>query len=401
MKKNILIVDDSALMRLVISEIIESDERFTVAGTAINGLEALSIMQKRAGEIDAVLLDINMPRMTGLEFLDELKKQNINSTVIIVSSIATEEAEETILALELGAYDFVTKPEDYEEIRSSRFKNRLLECLACATGLNEIKPITAKPLTTKPPKTFFEITAMEEQAEPAKLSDKTAIEKSVMDKPAEKPASIKGIGGAAGVKPRVRAGRKGTRLIAIACSTGGPKALHVILPALPANLNASVVIVQHMPEGFTKSLADRLNSVSKFNVKEAQDGEKLKKGTAYLARGGSQLRINGTKTSGYTLSVTKESPRNGLLPCADIMFESLINTDIEDIICVVLTGMGADGTQGIMKLYKKKNIHVIAQNEETCVVYGMPRMIRDVGLADEVVALNEVSEAIIKNVGVH
>jgi two-component system chemotaxis response regulator CheB len=352
MKKNILVVDDSALMRMVISEVIESDERFTLAGTAINGLDALSIMQKSAGEIDAVLLDINMPRMTGLEFLDELKKQNIDATVIIVSSIATEEAEETIFALELGAYDFITKPESYEEIRSDRFRKRLLECLACATGVDrDVKIVPVQPVIP------------------------------------------------VAAKPKPRTGKKGLKLVAIACSTGGPKALHEILPALPANLNAAITIVQHMPEGFTKSLADRLNRISKIQVKEAQDGEKLKKGTAYIAMGGRQLRINGSKSGGYTLSVTREPPRNGLLPCADIMYESLINTDIEDIICVVLTGMGSDGTKGIMKLYDKKNIYVIAQDEETSVVYGMPRMVRDMGLADEVMALSEIPDAIIKNVG--
>ena len=175
--------------------------------------------------------------------------------------------------------------------------------------------------------------------------------------------------------------------------------MHTVIPKLPKNLNAGVLIVQHMPEGFTKSLADRLNDLSSITVKEAEDGDILSKGTVYIAKGGYQMRLRKMDDGRHSIALSKEAPRHGLLPCADIMYESLVDTDFDQITCVVLTGMGGDGTAGITKLSKKQNIYVIAQNEETSIVYGMPKVIKDAGLVDEVVALNEVSDAIIKNVG--
>ena len=364
MKKNILIIDDSALMRRVLSDIIESDERFHVYATAINGLEALSIMQSKVNHIDALLLDINMPRMNGLEFLSELKAQKIKAKVIIVSTIAKKDAKETILALELGAFDFVTKPESYEEVKNNKFAERILCTLAAAVQTSET-PKAEMPRKT--PK------AQTEEIKPLKEISRR--------------------------KRRVLEGIRGEKLVAIACSTGGPKALHMVIPKLPANLDAGILIVQHMPEGFTKSLADRLNEMSQLQVKEAEHGDLLKKGTVYLAKGGHQMRLQMLEDGQYQIAVTKEAARHGLLPCADIMYESLVDLNLDQITCVVLTGMGGDGTEGIGKLNKTKNIYVIAQNEETSVVYGMPKVVADAGLVDEVVALKDVSDAIIKNVG--
>ncbi|NLL72940.1 MAG: chemotaxis-specific protein-glutamate methyltransferase CheB [Clostridiales bacterium] len=369
MAKNILIIDDSALMRRVISDIIEGDKRFHVIGSAINGLDGLNMLQANCDKIDAVLLDINMPRMNGLEFLAEIKKQNIKTTVIVVSAITTEDAKETILALELGAFDLITKPEDVEELRSDAFSKKLLDCLEVATKLRWTDP--KKKIDTNVTK------------EPEK-EDTKKVEK-------EKPLHVK----------QVKIPKKGMdKLVAIACSTGGPKALHSIIPKLPTDLDAGVVIVQHMPEGFTKSLAERLNSLSDVPVKEAEDGDIVKKGRVYIAKGGMQLRIVQDKSGEHVIKLSLEQPRHGLMPCADIMYESLADTDYDEITCVVLTGMGSDGSAGIKKLSNKKNIHVIAQDKETCIVYGMPRMVRQTGLVDQVEALQDVSDAIIKNVGV-
>lgn len=362
MKKNILIIDDSALMRRVISDIINSDDRFVVTEVAVNGLEGLDIIQRRGREIDAVLLDINMPKMNGIEMLEELKKRNLKATVIIVSTIARQEAKETIRALELGAFDFVTKPESYLEVKGNFFSDRILECLATATR-NSIKP-------DKPDQEV-------KQELPVPTND-------VSHKKAPKSA-VKTV----------------NKLVALACSTGGPKALHTVIPHLPKNLDAPVLIVQHMPAGFTKSLADRLNELSQIHVKEAEDGDILKKGTVYIAKGGYQMRLKKNEDMSYRISISKEPARHGLLPCADIMYESLVDTEFEQITCVVLTGMGGDGTAGISQLNRKQNIYVIAQDEETSVVYGMPKVIRDAGLVNEVAALQDVSDAITKNVGVH
>ncbi len=357
MKKNILIIDDSALMRRVLSDIINSDERFLAKITAADGLEGLELLLNRGKEFDAVLLDINMPKMSGIELLAELKQRNVKTTVIIVSTVAKKNAIETIRALELGAFDFVTKPESYVEVKSNSFSSHLLECLGTATKTEQKK-------------------------------DKEIVIPSVQPKEAHHYK-------APAVQPQGL-----NKLVALACSTGGPKALHVVIPRLPANLDAGVLVVQHMPGGFTKSLADRLNEFSQVTVKEAEDGDILTKGTVYIAKGGYQMRLKKHQDHHYRLSITQEPARHGLVPCADIMYESLVDTDFDQITCVVLTGMGSDGTKGISQLNKKQNIYVIAQNEETSIVYGMPKMVKDAGLVDEVVPLNEVSDAIIKNVGV-
>ena len=361
MKKNILIIDDSALMRRVISDIINADDRFQVTEVAVNGLDGLNVLLSRGKDFDAVLLDINMPRMTGLELLAELKKRGMKSKIIIVSTIATKDAKETIYALELGAFDFVTKPESYLEVKSNQFSNNILSCLATATQIET--GASREPEETKP--------------DTLKLVRQLAQKR----KPVQLPQNA-------------------SKLVALACSTGGPKALHTVIPSLPKDLNASVLVVQHMPGGFTKSLADRLNELSQVEVKEAEDGEILRKGTVYIAKGGYQMRLKKQTDGQYYLSVTKEPARHGLLPCADIMYESLVDTNFDQITCVVLTGMGGDGTAGITQLGKKQNIYVIAQNEETSIVYGMPKVIKDAGLVDEVVPLNEVSGAITRNVGV-
>lgn len=190
-----------------------------------------------------------------------------------------------------------------------------------------------------------------------------------------------------------------SRIVAIASSTGGPKALQSLIPKLPANLNAPVLIVQHMPAGFTEALAGRLNSLSEISVKEAEEGEVLLKGHVYLSKGGRHVNVR--KVSGkQTIHYTDEPPREGVRPCANYMYESLTDSTYEEVICVVLTGMGSDGTEGIRNLKKNKKVTVIAQDEKTCVVYGMPRSVSVAGLADKEIPLTQIANEIIKNVGV-
>lgn len=355
MKKKILIVDDSALMRRTISDIINSDARLEVEAVATNGIEALDLIVAAPKRFDVILLDINMPKMDGLQFLEQMNKLKLKVTTIVVSTLALEGAEETIRALELGAFDFVTKPGSFLEAKGDDFRGRLLKCLSVALGLSDMTaalPVVEKTDVTR---------------RPIKRAGKTV---------------------------------KGTKLVALACSTGGPKALQQVIPTLPANLDAPVLLVQHMPEGFTKSLADRLNSLSNVQVKEAEDGDILQKGFVYIAKGGRQMRLNCTANGQHKIELTQEPARGGLRPCADIMYESLVSSEYEKITCVVLTGMGADGTQGIKQLKEQKNIYVIAQDQPTCTVYGMPKVVAEAGLVDEVVALKLVSGAITQNVGV-
>ena len=247
--KKILIIDDSALMRRVLSDIIQSDTRFTVGDVASNGLEGFDLITRDQANYDAVILDINMPKMNGIEFLETLEKHHIRTKVIVVSTIAKEGAKETIQALELGAFDFVTKPESFYEVKSNQFKEKILRCLCAAMKLED-------DLSYSSVETTKEIPPLEQKTNRAKPLEPVIIQ------------------------PIKRSSNKmsGTnKLIALACSTGGPKALQSVVPLLPENMDCSMLIVQHMPAGFTKSLAQCLNEMSHITVKEAEDGEVIQK----------------------------------------------------------------------------------------------------------------------------
>lgn len=194
--------------------------------------------------------------------------------------------------------------------------------------------------------------------------------------------------------------KTGRKVVAIASSTGGPKALQKLIPLLPSNLNAPVLIVQHMPAGFTEALAARLDTLSPLSVKEAAEGDVLMPGKVLLARGGRHMNVirSGTK---HMIHYTDEAPREGVRPCANYMYESLMSCGYEEVVGAVLTGMGADGTAGIKNLKQKKKVTVFAQSEETCAVYGMPRSIVLAGLAPGGIPLEQIAQEIIRNVGVN
>ncbi|MCR5468423.1 MAG: chemotaxis response regulator protein-glutamate methylesterase [Lachnospiraceae bacterium] len=358
MKKNILVVDDSALMRRVICDIINSDESFQATDTCKDGLEALETLRKK--KYDGVLLDINMPRMDGLELLDKLQEEKIKATIIMVSTLTTKDAKVTILAMERGAIDFVTKPTNVIDAKGDEFKNRLLEVL---------NAVHATSMYSGP-----------KGREALKAETKPVAKKvHTFSSPAKK---------------------TGKKLIALACSTGGPKSLQSVIPKLPKNLDAPMVLVQHMPKGFTKSLSDRLNELSAITVTEAQDGDILENGHVYIAPGGFHMEVKKTSGGGHQIALNSMPAIGGLRPCADVTYDSLRDSGFEEIVCVVLTGMGADGTKGILSLEKKKPIYVISQNAETCVVYGMPKAIYQSGVVDQVLPLDDVAAAITKYVGV-
>lgn len=354
--KNILIVDDSALMRRVLCDIIEKDRRFHVEDFATNGVRALELLTTKT--YDAVVLDVNMPQMNGLELLKELQRRRINAKVVMASTDTREGAKTTLDALELGALDFIHKPDNLVDCKTDDFRERLTAMLAAVT----------ESKATVFSKTF----TIEELSRQRKVLD---------------------------LVKRHPVGTGERKIIALASSTGGPKALQSVIPKLPANLGAPVVVVQHMPAGFTASLAERLNSLSELQVKEAEEGEKLEAGVVYIAKGGKHLNV---KTDGvrHSFYYSDEPSREGVKPCANYMYESLAKSRYDQVVCVVLTGMGADATAGISNLKQKKKIHVIAQNEESCAVYGMPKSIVTKGLANQVVHLEQVAQEIIMNVGV-
>lgn len=358
--KKILVVDDSALMRRVICDIINMDGRFRVEDTATNGVEALKLLQEKA--YDGVVLDVNMPKMSGIELLKELNRQKISARVVMNSSMTREGAQITLEALELGAIDFVHKPFSILDAKADKFRSRFLNILWEATTANFPSPKGGAGISHVGK---YKFRRMEEDL----------------------------------VKLRKSQPVTGRKLVAIACSTGGPKALQQVIPKLPGNLDAPVLVVQHMPSGFTESLAERLNTLSELSVKEAEPGDKLLSGHVYIAKGGTHLKVK--KERGESLiEFGDEAPREGVKPCANYMYESLADSEFDQIVCVVMTGMGADGTEGILNLDKKKQIYVIAQEKSTCAVYGMPRAIGMTGLVNQVAALDDIAKQIIKNVGV-
>lgn len=379
--KKVLVVDDSALMRRVLSDIINSNEQLHAEWFASNGLEALEILQA-GNSVDVIVLDINMPKMNGLEFLREMRRHKYKPKVLIVSTLVQEGGKETLEALELGAFDFIRKPTSLEVAKGPSFSKMLLWMLLAATGLSTEGIEEPKGHYVEEPKPSV---SRQNISSAGKIPPKTGelVLHGDLSRHSKKPL-----------------GPGHTKVVALACSTGGPKALQSVIPYLPANLDAAILIVQHMPAGFTASLANRLNEMSSMHVKEAEHGEVLKKGTVYIAKGGHQLRLLEKAKNVHNLSVTDEAARHALKPCADIMYESLIESSFDEITCVVLTGMGSDGTQGILQLEKTNKIYVIAQDEATSVVYGMPKTIAQADAVDEVVPLSSVAMAITKHVGV-
>lgn len=194
-----------------------------------------------------------------------------------------------------------------------------------------------------------------------------------------------------------------SKIVAIASSTGGPRALHTVMEGIPKGFEPPVLIVQHMPHGFTASLADRLNDICGIHVKEAEEGEVVKGGTVYLAMGGLHMTVKREKASGKHVIRYQDGPtREGVKPCANYMFESLVECGYDQVVCAVLTGMGADGTEGVAALKEAKpNTYVIAQNKETSTVYGMPKNIVQHGLADIEVPLDHVAQEIVHRVNMH
>ena len=379
--KKVLVVDDSALMRRVLSDIINKDEEFHTEHSARDGLEALKLMEQN--DFDAIVLDIIMPRMNGIDFLKEVNERGYTAKIIIVSTIARKGAGETIEALELGAFDFVTKPGNLREAKSGEFAAKVLSRLYLAMGMEWNNILSG------------EIEAPEQVLRRMRRSDVEVIQEhserlETTEYKPEKRLPYSSV---------VNVNASGN-LVAVACSTRGPKALQQVIPKLPENLDAAVVLVQHMPVGFTASLSARLDEMSEIRVREAQDGEVLQKGTVYIAKGGSQMRVIEKNRHEFVLSVREEGARNGLKPCADILYESLKESSFEDITCVIMTGMGADGTKGILQLKETNKIYVIAQNAESSTVYGMPKAIAESGAADEIKDLDLIADAIIKHVGV-
>lgn len=360
-KIGVLIVDDSAFMRKAIENMITKDPAITVVGQARNGKEAIELTSKLNPDI--ITLDIAMPVMDGLEALKIIMK-DYPRPVIIVSSLTTEGAKETIDALELGAVDFITKDKSYASFGILKIEDDLIY---------KIKYFGSKGIREKLYK-----------QQKTQVVEREIIKKESEDKPLER-ESITG-------KESLVVSH--IEVISIGTSTGGPQALQKVIPKLPENIDRPILVVQHMPPNFTKSLADRLNSLSKVTVIEAQGKEQLEKNVVYIAKGGLHMKIRKVGIHYYT-ELTHEPTNLLYVPSVDVLFTSIANNFEKRTLGVIMTGMGKDGLLGCQLIKQKKGV-VLAQNESTCIVYGMPKAVVENNLADRVLPVENIADEIVK-----
>ena len=350
----VLVVDDSAFMRKVITDIIERDPQLQVVGKARDGIDALEkIVQCKP---DVVTMDIEMPGLDGLSALAKIMSSN-PVPIIMLSSLSKASTERTVKALELGAVDFIAKPSGPISLDISSIEDEITKKIKLAAGTEKLLQKNFKTVEVKPKAVL-----------PFAENKNTGDDKSL------------------------------NKLLVIGTSTGGPKALHQVIPYLPKNLPAGVLIVQHMPPGFTKSLAERLHSLSEINVKEAEHGEEIKTGWAYIAPGDSHLAVDVNRSGSnkkLMVRLDKSELVNGHRPAVDVMFKSAAEQFWGHLVGVIMTGMGSDGANGL-KLVKERGGMTIAEHQSTCIVYGMPKAAVENGCVDKIVPLPEISQEIVK-----
>ncbi len=339
----IVIIDDSLLVRNILSDVLEKKAGFQVIATGKTGIDCLDLAEKL--KPDFIILDIEMPIMDGLTALAELKKKKLSSNIIMLSVLTQHGADATFKALELGAVDFVPKPSSGNQFSPDQIADVLSQ---------KIKGILDSQSQSKilPKESSF-----------------VSPNRELPNKSFQKQVTI--------------------NAIAIGTSTGGPKALQALFTAIPADFQKPILVVQHMPPGFTKAFADRLNSLSKIKVKEAEQGDVIEPGSAYVAPGDFQMRVvlkDGVKVIDLQQSVQV----NGHRPSIEVLFDSMAEVyGGGHLLSVIMTGMGKDGAQSITNIRKKGGI-TLAQDENTSVVYGMNRAAVELGGIDFVLPLEDI-----------
>ncbi|MFJ5963370.1 chemotaxis response regulator protein-glutamate methylesterase [Bacillus sp. NPDC093026] len=348
----VLVVDDSAFMRKLISDFLNAEQEIEVVGTARNGEDAL----KRIKELnpDVVTLDVEMPVLNGTEALKQILAEH-DLAVIMVSSQTKQGKDLTIQCLEIGAFDFVTKPSGSISLDLHKVRGQIVERVLAAGLLRKRSEV--------------------------KVSPKPVI---------KLPSPI--------TAPRVQEIGSGSlrKIISIGTSTGGPRALQRVVTKLPKDIEAPILIVQHMPAGFTASLATRLDHLSQITIKEAEDGDIAKNGVAYIAPGGMNMSLHEQGTS-LVIKLSPEDTNSRHKPSVNYLFESISNIKGYEKIAVIMTGMGSDGTEGVKKMVASGHTKVIAEKEESCVVFGMPKSVIKAGLAHETRHVDDIAHAIISS----
>ncbi|OEH85629.1 chemotaxis response regulator protein-glutamate methylesterase [Desulfuribacillus stibiiarsenatis] len=346
-KIRVLIIDDSALVREVLRRVLSQDPEIDVVGSAVDPIQAISKIKELKPHV--ITLDLEMPKMDGLTFLRKLMNV-VPLPVIVISSKALEGSDATITALELGAVDFITKPAVGVGEGLATLQGEITEKVKCAATVNMRALYNTNRKRILPP------------SENESISQRSTIKNT-------------------------------DKIIAIGGSTGGTVAVRTIMQALPANCPA-ILITLHMPAGFTKSYAEGLDKVCRMNVKEAEHGEQVRKGYAYVAPGGKHMLL-AKKNNSFTIEITETPPVNHHRPSVDVTFQSVANTSGSNTIGVILTGMGSDGAVGLKTLHDR-GAYTIAQDEATCTVFGMPKQAIALGATDIVLPIQKISNEIVQ-----
>lgn len=353
----VLVVDDSAFMRNVLTNMLSSDPGISIVGTAKDGIEAIEKVALLKPDI--VTMDVEMPRMDGITALKHIMEKT-PVPVIMVSSLTDEGAKVTLDALDLGAVDFIPKNLSELSVNIVLIKEMLIE---------KIKLLAKKGLQRRPFRPMARPTAEVRASETNRI-----------------------------VVPQQRmTGERKTAIVAIGTSTGGPKALQDVITLLPKEFPVPIVIAQHMPPNFTGPFADRLNQCSQIEVKEANEGDVLKPGLALLAPGRGHMRVIRKRNMEVAITISENREDYIYRPSVDALMLSVAECFPGRSLGVILTGMGNDGLKGLTEL-KKTGGRIFAQNEQTCVVYGMPKAVVEAGIADKVLALEEMAGEIINSV---
>lgn len=337
----VLIVNDSAFMRMVLKDIIDKQPNMKVIGLARDGLEAI----EKATNLkpDVITLDVEMPKLNGLEALKIIMKKS-PTKVLMVSSLTSEGASITIESLENGAVDFIQKPAGSTSWTFRQVQDELIK------KINESSDINIDTLKLM-------------------KSDKTKV---------RKPVKL-----------------LGDKILLVASSTGGPRSLDKVIPKLPGEINVPILVVQHMPAGFTKSLADRMNRISDLTVKEAEDGDVLQKNYVYVAPGNYHMGLKKINSGKIQIFLDSSEKINNVRPAADFTFDQAAEIFNSGCVGVILTGMGRDGAKGAFKI-KHYGGKIIAESKETCVVYGMPKAVVEDGYADYILPNHKIAEKLIE-----
>jgi two-component system chemotaxis response regulator CheB len=357
MKKKVLIIDDSAVMRRMLTDALNESPNIEVVGTAMDPYIAVNKIKKL--QPDMLTLDIEMPRMDGLTFLEKLMIAN-PLPVIMVSAFTDAGANETLKALHLGAVDFILKPAAGEDEKWVKFSSELKE---------KIETLNFDKLKRK-------LDSRNKRKKEFSVEEKYSADVII---PKKSPSAV---------------GERTEKIIAIGASTGGTEAIAEILFNLPADI-PGIVITQHMPEKFTEAFAKRMDSISKITVKEAKPGDRLYKGMALIAPGNRHMLLH-RDVHGYWVEINDGKPVNRHRPSVDVLFRSVAQSAGNNTVGILLTGMGSDGANGLLEIKDNGGL-TIAQDEESCIVFGMPQAAINAGAASYVMDLKGIYTALIKN----